>query len=234
MAAAVLVPALSAQTPTAGDRPTLRVPRVEDFAISGQGDHATWARLEWVALNGRQGVTGAPATRIKVAYSATGLYVLMDAADQKLTATYQEDFSDLWKEDVFEVFLWPDERDTIYFEYEVSPLGRELPILIPNFDDRFLGWRPWHYGGDRRVRHLTSIVGGPMQSGAAIKGWRAELMIPFALLTPLRSVPPSPGAKWRANFYRVDHDGPTPVQWDWSRVGRNFHEFRNFGTLVFE
>ena len=133
------LPALPAQTPTAGDRPTLRVPRVEDFAISGQGDHATWARLEWVALNGRQGVTGAPATRIKVAYSATGLYVLMDAADQKLTATYQEDFSDLWKEDVFEVFLWPDERDTIYFEYEVSPLGRELPILIPNFDDRFLG-----------------------------------------------------------------------------------------------
>ena len=124
-------PALAAQTPTAGDRPTLRVPRVEDFAISGQGDHATWARLAWVALNGRQGVTGAPATRIKVAYSATGLYVLMDAADQKLTATYQEDFSDLWKEDVFEVFLWPDERDTIYFEYEVSPLGRELPILIP-------------------------------------------------------------------------------------------------------
>ena len=69
-----------------------------------------------------------------------------------------------------------------------------------------------------------------MQSGAAIKGWRAELLIPFALLTPLRSVPPSPGTKWRANFYRVDHDGPTPVQWDWARVGRNFHEFRNFGT----
>ena len=66
----------------------------------------------------------------------------MDGADRRLTASFEEDFSDLWKEDVFEAFVWPDERDTLYFEYEISPLGRELPILIPNLDDRFLGWRP--------------------------------------------------------------------------------------------
>jgi hypothetical protein len=229
-----LVPASSAQTPPSTDLPTLRVPRVDDFTVTGRGEAPAWNRVEWVALNGRNGVTNAPLTRIKVAYSSTGLYVLLDAADEKLTATFQEDFSDLWKEDVFEAFLWPDERDTVYFEYEVSPLGRELPILIPNFDGKFLGWRPWHYGGDRRVRHLTSIVGGAMESGAAIKGWRAELMIPFAVLTPLRSVPPTPGMKWRANFYRVDYDSSTPVQWDWARVGRSFHEFKRFGTLVFE
>jgi hypothetical protein len=56
----------------------------------------------------------------------------MEATDQVLTATLQEDFLDLWKEDVFEFFLWPDERQTVYFEYEISPLGVELPILIPN------------------------------------------------------------------------------------------------------
>ena len=55
---------------------------------------------------------------------------------------------------MFEVFLWPDERDPIYFEYEISPLGRELPILVPNLDGKFLGWRPWHYEGEpaRRAR----------------------------------------------------------------------------------
>ena len=143
-----------------------------------------------------------------------------------MTATYEEDFADLWKEDVFEAFLWPDERDPLYFEYEVSPLGRELPILIPNLDGKFLGWRPWHYGGDRRVRHATSIVGGPKQSGAAIQGWRAEFMIPFAVLSPLRGVPPTKGARWRANFYRVDYDGGKSVSWDWARVGKSFHEFR--------
>ena len=68
--------------------------------------------------------TGLPyETRVKVLYSKKGLYVLMDATDKKLTATMQEDFQNLWTEDVFEVFLWPDERDPLYFEYEISPLG---------------------------------------------------------------------------------------------------------------
>jgi hypothetical protein len=225
------VASLGAQSPPP---PVLKVPAIQDFAVNGLGDNAAWNAAPWTTLNARAGATAAPLTRMKVAWSPAGLYVLMDAADTRLTATYEEDFSDLWKEDVFEAFLWPDERDTLYFEYEVSPLGRELPILIPNFDEKFLGWRPWHYGGDRRVRHATSIVGGPKQSGASIQSWRAEFMIPFALLSPLRSVPPVKGSRWRANFYRVDYDGGKSVSWDWARVGKSFHEFRSFGTLEFE
>jgi Carbohydrate-binding family 9 len=214
--------------------PALGVPLVEDFTVTGGGDHRTWNDVPWTRLNARGNASGAPLTRIKVAYSETGIYVLMDAVDRKLTATFEEDFADLWKEDVFEAFLWPDERDPLYFEYEVSPLGRELPILIPNFDGQFLGWRPWHYGGDRRVRHATSIIGGPKESGATIEGWRAEIKIPFDLLRPLRNVPPTKGTTWRANFYRVDHDTGKPISWDWARVGPSFHEFRKFGTLEFE
>jgi Carbohydrate-binding family 9 len=214
-------------------RPLLKVPRIQDFAVNGRGDGTAWEAVAWTPLHSREGASNAPDTRIKVAYSETGLYVLMHADDARVTATFEEDFSDLWTEDVFEAFLWPDERDTIYFEYEISPLGRELPILIPNLDGRFLGWRPWHYGGDRRVRHATSTIGGPKQSGASIRAWRAEIMIPFDVLRPLRSVPPSAGSRWRANFYRVDYDAGT-VQWDWARVGRSFHDFRNFGTLEFQ
>ena len=140
---------------------------------------------------------------------------------------------DLWKEDVFEVFLWTDERSPVYFEYEISPLDRELPILIPNFGGRFLGWRPWHYEGGRRTRKATSIIGGPKQSQASIQGWRAEVFIPYALLTPLQNVPPKPGATWRANFYRMDHDQGKTTQWEWARVGDSFHEYEKFGSLIF-
>ncbi|HEY8432171.1 MAG TPA: carbohydrate-binding family 9-like protein, partial [Sandaracinaceae bacterium] len=230
LALSIVLFALTAWPPAAAmqehaARPELAVPRVEDFAVTGRGDNPAWQAVPWTPLNARNNVTDAPATRIKVAYSSTGIYVFMDAADRKLTATYEEDFSDLWKEDVFEVFLWPDERDPLYFEYEISPLGRELPILIPNLEGRFLGWRPWHYSGDRRVRHETSIVGGPKTSGATIEGWRAEIKIPFALLEPLRNVPPQTGTRWRANFYRVDHDDGRAIQWDWARVSRSFHDF---------
>ena len=145
-----------------------------------------------------------------------------------------EDFANLWMEDVYEVFLWPDERQPVYFEYEISPLGYELPILIPNFGGQFLGWRPWHYEGDRKTRKAVKIIGGEAKSGAAIEGWRAEVFFPYDLLRPLQNVPPKAGTRWRANFYRMDYDGDVTAAWDWARVGPSFHEFEKFGTLVFE
>jgi len=121
-----------------------------------------------------------------------------------------EDFLDLWNEDVFEFFLWPDERYPVYFEYEISPLGYELPIIIPNFGGRFLGWRPWHYEGARKTQKATAVTGGAKRSGARVTGWKAEVFVPYELLKPLQSVPPQPGTRWRANFYRVDYDGGRP------------------------
>jgi predicted TIM-barrel fold metal-dependent hydrolase len=212
----------------------MRVRPTEDFKVTGDGSDPAWKKAEWVPLNRRQ-KDGAPyETRIKVLYSKTGIYTLMDATDKKITSTLKEDFQNLWTEDVFEVFLWTDERDPVYFEYEISPMGFELPILIPNLGGKFLGWRPWHYEGDRKTRKATSAVGGKLASGAEVKGWRAEVFIPYALLNPLRNVPPKAGTRWRANFYRVDYDDGKTTQWDWARVGPSFHEYEKFGTLVFE
>jgi len=212
----------------------LRVRRTEDFAVNGQGDAAAWKEVAWEPLNLRK-TGGLPyQTRVKVLYSDTGLYVLMEGEDRKVTATMSEDFLDLWNEDVFEFFLWTDEEHPVYFEYEISPLGFELPILIPNLGGRFLGWRPWHYEGKRKTRKATATVGGPKQSGADVTGWTAEVFVPYDLLEPLGNVPPKPGTRWRANFYRVDYDDGRTTSWDWARVGPSFHEFEKFGTLLFE
>ena len=222
---------------TPGTKPpekVLPVPRTDDFDVTGRGDAPQWQKARWEPLALRTAGGHAYPTRVKTLYSATGLYVLMDAADGVITATMKEDFLDLWNEDVFEFFLWTDERQPVYFEYEISPLGFELPILIPNFDGKFLGWRPWHYEGPRKTRKATSVVGGPKQAGAKISGWKAEVFVPFELLAPLGNVPPKPGTRWRANFYRIDYDDGKTTQWDWARVGATFHEFRKFGTLVFE
>jgi predicted TIM-barrel fold metal-dependent hydrolase len=212
----------------------LRVPSTDDFEVAGDGRAEAWKKTHWESLR-RRTKDGLPyETRIKVLYSKTGLYVLMDATDKKLTATMKEDFLNLWTEDVFEVFLWPDEKQPVYFEYEISPLNYELPILIPNFDGKFLGWRPWHYEGGRKTRKATSATGGELKSGAAVTGWKAEVFIPYELLTPLQNVPPKPGSRWRANFYRMDYDDGKTTSWDWARVGQSFHEYQKFGTLVFD
>jgi predicted TIM-barrel fold metal-dependent hydrolase len=218
------------------DRPgprELRVGSTEDFEVTGDGSAKAWEKAKWEPLH-KRGNGSLYETRMKVLYSQKGLYVLMDAEDKKLTATFKEDFQNLWTEDVFEVFLWTDERDPVYFEYEISPLGYELPIVVPNLEGKFLGWRPWHYEGTRKIRKATSATGGEIKSGGAVNGWKAEFFIPYELLSPLRNIPPKPGTRWRANFYRMDYDDGKPSSWDWSRVGNGFHEFQKFGTLVFE
>ncbi len=211
----------------------MTVKRAADFEVTGTGENAAWQTVEWTTLTRRQSDGHPYDARVKMLYSPTGLYFLMDGTDRTLTATMNEDFMDLWNEDVFEVFLWTDERYPVYFEYEISPLNHELAIIVPNFGGQFLGWRPWHYERDRLTRKATSTSGGPKTPHAAIDGWRAEFFIPYVLLKPLQNVPPGPGTVWRANFYRMDHDGGKRTQWGWIPLD-NFHEYEKFGELIFQ
>jgi hypothetical protein len=151
-----------------------------------------------------------------------------------LTATKTKDFDRLWLEDVNEVFLWTDTTETTYFEYEISPLNYELAILVPNFDGKFLGWLPWEYEGQRKIKHSTFIEGGEKKSGSKIENWYAEFFIPYALLNPLRNVPAKKGMVWRANMYRIDHDGDKPSRWSWRKTETNFHQYSRFGKLIFD
>ena len=219
---------------TQGETPTMVVSKCDDFQLDGLGNADAWKHVVWTELSRRDGASHDYTTRIKTLYSDTGLYVFFEGSDSFLTATMEEDFLDLWTEDVFECFLWPSEAHTIYFEYELSPLGYELPILVPNLDGRFLGWRPWHYEGNRKVRKVIKINRLESAQGEQIVGWSAEIFIPFALLEPMHNVPPKSGTRWRANFYRVDYDHHKSTAWDWARVGPSFHEFKKFGTLQFQ
>ncbi len=212
----------------------VRIRAADDFEVTGTGAAPAWQSATWNSLRKRQPDGHPYDARFKMLYSKTGLYVLMEGTDKKLTTTGRPDFADLWEEDVYEAFFWPDESKPLYFEYEISPLNSELPILVPNFGGAFIGWRPWHYENDRKTRKATAVKGGTKQAGAAVEGWSAEFFIPYALFKGVTSLPPRPGTRWRANFYRVDHDDGKMTQWDWAPVGPSFHEFRNYGVVVFE
>ncbi len=235
--ASLLGPAPPQRSPAAegetGGSPVLIIHRCQDFAVTGRGDAEAWKIADWTSLNRRPNGKHEYTARFKMLYSEQGVYVLFDGTDQTLTATMQEDFRHLWTEDVFELFFWTDENHPVYFEYEISPLGFELPILVPNLDQRFLGWRPWDYEGERKIQKAVSAEGGANAPRSNVASWRAEVFIPYRLLAPLRQVPPQVGTRWRANFYRVDYDKNQVTGWDWARVGPSFHDFKNFGTLVF-
>ena len=212
---------------------SITIKKCNDFNVTGDGTAENWKNTEWlnVAMQG----TGPSlySTRVKVLYSEAGIYFLFSCEDKKLTATLKGDFLDLYNEDVVEVFLWPDESFPVYFEYEVSPLNYELPIIIPNYDGKFYGWRPWHYEGERLTKHATSTTGGEKVSMGSVKGWTAEFFIPYKLLVPLNKVPPVSGTKWRANMYRIDYDNGTKY-FAWQKIDKGFHEYNHFGTFIFE
>ena len=211
------------------DSTILLVNKTADFEVTGRGTSANWAGTSWLTLPQRKSAGGISyQTRLKILYSDSGIYCLYYCEDKKITATLREDFADLYNEDVVEAFFWPDESVAIYFEYELSPLNHELPILVPNNKGDFLGWRPWHYEGNRLTRHGAYIE----KDGDAVKSWTAEFFIPYHLLKPLANVPPQKGTRWRANFYRIDYDEKTSA-WSWQLTRKNFHDFERFGTLVF-
>jgi Carbohydrate family 9 binding domain-like len=214
--------------PDQAERGVLNIMHTEDFELTGDGSASPWSSVEWIPVLQRRDSGRKYATDIKVLYSATGVYCLFRCEDRKITATLKEDFTDLYREDVIEVFFWPDESVPVYFEYELSPLDYELAIVVPNYNGRFFGWLPWHYDGDRVTRHATKV-----SDKEGDTSWTAEVFIPFALLKPLIAAPPEKGMRWRANFYRIDYDEGTS-NWSWQLTQKTFHDYNHFGTIVFD
>ena len=223
---------VSAQNPADS---ILIIKKCNDFEVTGDGASAEWDKTNWVELR-QQGPNESPyTTRAKVLYSDTGIYFLYDCVDKKLNATLIGDNLNIFREDVVEFFLWTDEDYPIYFEYEISPLGYELPILVPNINGRAQGWLPWGYE-NKKTRRATTVTGGPKEPGADIEGWKAEVFVPYRLLSPLSNVPPVSGTKWRANIYRIDYDHEDNGRtfFTWQKIDRSFHEYEKYGTFLFE
>lgn len=211
----------------------LVIKKTRDFDLRGMPIAEEWTRTPSVSIPLRTKDGPPLATRAKVLYSDKGLYFLLECEDMKLTSIFDADYQDLWNGDVVEVFLKPEDDFPVYFEYELSPLGFELPIMVPNNKGKFFGWLPWKYEGERKVRKNVLVM-GERKNGAAIEGWVAEFFIPFDLLKPLGNVPPKSGTKWKGNIYRIDYDGGKAARWEWQPVGVSFHEYEKYGTFLFE
>lgn len=223
----IYIPGLTPDTP-------LIVHHCSDFTITGKGDNAEWEKAKWTPLIKINKEGKENKTEFKILYSATGIYVLFKGNDEKITSDYEHDFENLFTADVFEVFFHPYPSEPVYFEYEVSPLDKELVLLILNRNGKFGGWVPWHYEDKNKVVKKVNINGGEMKSNAAIQSWSAELFFPYKLLNPLLNVPPVSGSRWNANFCRLDYDTGNQVMFSWSPVEKSFHEYKKYYSLQFE
>lgn len=160
-------------------------------------------------------------TALRLGLRGHDLVVRFDGKDEGFVATKTRHDDQLWQEDVYEVFLSPDDPPHVYYEFEVNPLGTRFDARIESPRLR----RPticvdveWGCPGFRaRVRRRPDK-------------WSASVSIPLLALTGGRPVP----REWKANFFRVDR-GPQDEYSAWSPLHADppdFHDARRFGTLI--
>ena len=158
-------------------------------------------------------------TAVRVGTRAGALLVRFDGRDHGVLATMTKRDDPLWKEDVFEVFLSPEDPPTLYYEFEVNPLGALFDARIESLEGRRETMRvdvSWNCPSlSARVRRREGL-------------WSAVLKIPLS--------PMAPGGApvWRANFYRIDRGDPDEYS-AWSPTLANppdFHRPDRFGFLT--
>ncbi len=223
---------LAQEKPLDGNPVTVK--KTTDFELTGDGKNSSWESTQWVNMTQRKQLGAPGETKFKVLYSEKGIYFLFYSEDTSLDASILADNKHLWKEDVVEVFLWADTTKEVYFEYELSPLNYELPLMVMNIEGQRHRWQPWFYEDNRAILHQTAVQGGSKKSGASIKSWTAEFFIPFSLLLPIGQMPPKSGTAWKANMYRMDYVNKKGMYWSWKKIDSSFHEIHNFGALLFE
>lgn len=214
----------------------IEVIQTPDFEITGKGSSKNWNTTEEIILR-QDPITDNQkylSTSVKLLYSGTGMYFLFQCEDKILSATMKSDYLNLWEEDVVEIFLWPDENKPVYFEYELSPLNYELPLVISHSPKGLRRWRPFQLSDEdhEMTSHQTYVEQGKKEPGASISAWRAEFFINYELLRIIGCPPPVSGTQWRANFYRIDYDTEQTL-WSWQTTKNSFHELDTFGTIHF-
>src|SRR5687768_7801680 len=124
------------------------VRKCDDFKVTGKGDNPEWKKTQWTLLTKLDEGSEEYESKFKILSSPKGIYVLFHSKDDKITTKEYKDFESIFNGDVVEVFFHPDPLKTVYFEYEVNQLDKELILTISNLTGQNLtSWFPRHYGG---------------------------------------------------------------------------------------
>lgn len=198
--------------------------------VDGRLDDAGWAKAPSVG-DFVYNLDGSPSpykTTARVLYDDAFLYVSFRCADDNVWATLKRRDAHLWEEEVVEVFLQADPRQTSYIELEVNPLGTMLDIYLLDVR-RPLRYESWN---SERLRWAVWVAGTVDGTGGD-REWTCEIAVPLEDVVTAPHLPPRPGDRWRFNLYRVEQR-PAPALLAWSPTLKDdFHLPNMFGEIVF-
>ncbi len=216
----------------AQDRPVYELTRAAGaIRVDGRLDDAAWAKAAAVGpfVNSRDGASSPLRTEAKLLYDDQFLYFAFRVVDENIWATMRQRDDHLWEEEVVEVFLQADPRQTSYIELEVNPLGTMIDIFL-------LGIRkPIPYRSWNSARLQWGVqVDGTVDGKPGDREWTCEIALPLEDVVPAPNSPPKPGDRWRLNLYRVEKL-PARASLAWSpTLNSDFHTPSRFGEIVFK
>lgn len=209
--------------------PTYEVNRTDTpIDVDGKVDDPAWADAASVMLvNNSDGSSTPIRTECKVLYDDKFLYFAFRNQDQNIWATLTKRDAHLWTEEVNEVFVQADPRQTSYIELEINPLGAMFDAFLLDVR-RPLHYESWNSEHLKWAVHVDGTVDGRPDD----REWTSEIALPLEDVVPAPHTPPQPGDRWRFNLYRIDQL-PTPAKLAWSPTGMDFHATSKFGEIVF-
>ena len=214
----------------APERPVYEVRRTDQpIRVDGKLDEPAWTRTAVAGFrNNADGSASALKTEARLLYDDQFLYFAFRSVDENIWATMKNRDDHLWEEEVVEVFLQADPRQTSYIELEVNPLGTMIDIFLLDIR-KPLRYRSWN---SEKLQWAVQ-VDGTVDGKPGDKEWTCEIALPLEDVVPAPNIPPKPGDRWRLNLYRVEKL-PAPAALAWSpTLQRDFHRPDMFGEIVF-
>lgn len=168
--------------------------------LDGVVDDAAWASTTAIALgDSLEGETITPDAQVRVGWTADALYVAVEIADADVWSDFREQDDPVWKEEVFELFLFGDASRRRYLELQVSPRG-------VTFDARFATYRKGDEAWDGPWTSAARTDGTLDRRDDRDRGWSAELAVPLAMICEhtTTACPMREGSTTRINAFWID------------------------------
>jgi hypothetical protein len=198
---------------------TLRVPLDTGTVplIDGNLDDPAWERAAAIdTLRHNRTLETAPVgTAVRVLSTQEGLYVRALCAEPDMDGLVLVDKAEeVWRGDVFEVFLAPAGGDGGFYQFLVNAHGTGSALAHRGDTGMDRNWQPqWQRAGAKRA-----------------DGWGVEIFVPWEAIDTDEG--PAVGQQWRAGFYRERH-AQNRVNSAWAPTGGIFAQPHLFGKLVF-
>lgn len=218
--------------------------------IDGSLADAAWRQAPWsqpfVDIVGAAGATPRYATRVKLLWDDSALYIAARLEEPEVWATLTQRDAVIFHDNDFEVFIDPDGDARQYAELEINALNTvwDLFLEIPYRDGGHAD-DAWDIAGLRTAVRVQGTLNHPADTDSS---WTVELALPWRGLARASHnvAAPRVGEQWRINFSRVEWQvdtadgiyhkvaGRPEDNWVWSPQGVvDMHQPEKWGVVEF-